>query len=127
MEQAFHSTPGGRLEQAVPESKTLLDLAFAQGESAGAQTAQLMKLLEQYGATALLPAMPPRNAMMSLALRRKFRKLRFQMIADNCRQYRRRRNSYRHHDSPARPPGRTSPMRVGGPKSFRSWEITEYF
>jgi transposase len=51
--KAFHSTPGGRLEQAVPESKTLLDLAFAQGESAGAQTAQLMKLLEQYGATAL--------------------------------------------------------------------------
>jgi hypothetical protein len=32
--KAFHSTPGGRLEQAVPESKTLLDLAFAQGESA---------------------------------------------------------------------------------------------
>jgi len=26
--KAFHSTPGGRLEQAVPESKTLLDLAF---------------------------------------------------------------------------------------------------
>jgi DNA replication protein DnaC len=24
--KAFHSTPGGRLEQAVPESKTLLDL-----------------------------------------------------------------------------------------------------
>ena len=50
--KAFQSTPGGRLEQAAPESKTLLDLAFAQGESAGAQTAQLMKLLEQYGATA---------------------------------------------------------------------------
>ena len=33
--KAFHSTPAGRLEQAVPESKTLLDLAFAQGESAG--------------------------------------------------------------------------------------------
>src|SRR5579864_4928831 len=49
--KAFHSTPGGRLEQSVPESKTLLDLAFAQGESAGSQTAQLMKLLEQYGAT----------------------------------------------------------------------------
>src|ERR1017187_9400891 len=46
--KAFHSTPGGRLEQAVPESKTLLDLAFAQGESAGYQTAHLMRLLEQY-------------------------------------------------------------------------------
>src|SRR5215212_5801994 len=32
--KAFHGTPGGRLEQAVPESKILLDLAFAQGESA---------------------------------------------------------------------------------------------
>jgi len=51
--KAFHSTPGGRLEQAVPECRKLLDLAFAQGESAGTQTAQLMKLLEKYGATAL--------------------------------------------------------------------------
>src|SRR5438128_2041783 len=50
--KAFHSTPGGRLEQAVPESKTLLDLAFAQGESAGYQTAHLLRLLEQYGAAA---------------------------------------------------------------------------
>lgn len=33
--KAFHSTPGGRLEQMAPESKVLLDLAFAQGESAG--------------------------------------------------------------------------------------------
>src|SRR2546425_1252777 len=38
--KAFHATPAGRLEQAVPERKTLLDLAFAQGESAGSQTAQ---------------------------------------------------------------------------------------
>src|SRR6266404_2001361 len=51
--KAFHSTPAGRLEQAVPESKTLLDLAFAQGESAGTQTAKLVKVLEEYGATAL--------------------------------------------------------------------------
>jgi len=51
--KAFHSTPGGRLEQAVPECRKLLDLAFAQGESAGTQTSQLMKLLDQYGAPAL--------------------------------------------------------------------------
>jgi transposase len=51
--KAFHSTPGGRLEQMAPESRALLDLAFAQGESAGAQTSHLMKLLEQYGASAL--------------------------------------------------------------------------
>src|SRR5262245_26805590 len=51
--RAFHATPAGRLEQTVPESKTLLDLAFAAGESAVSQTAQLLKLLEEYGATAL--------------------------------------------------------------------------
>src|SRR6266536_646043 len=50
--KAFHATPAGRLEQAVPESKTLLDLAFAQGESAGSQTAQLLKLLDEYGPAA---------------------------------------------------------------------------
>src|SRR6202453_3069204 len=75
--KAFHSTPGGRLEQAVPESKTLLDLAFAHGESAGAQTAQLMKLLEQYGAAALRRAIAealqrntPRASSVAFLLRR---------------------------------------------------------
>jgi hypothetical protein len=75
--KAFFSTPGGRLEQAVPESKTLLDLAFAQGESAGAQTAQLMKLLEQYGASALRRAIiealernTPRASSVAFLLRR---------------------------------------------------------
>jgi len=51
--KAFHSTPAGRLEQAVPECRQLLDLAFALGESAGTQTAQLLKLLEHSGAAAL--------------------------------------------------------------------------
>src|SRR3989442_4247392 len=75
--KAFHSTPGGRLEQVVPESKTLLDVAFAQGESAGAQTAQLMKLLEQYGAAALRRAIAealqrntPRASSVAFLLRR---------------------------------------------------------
>jgi hypothetical protein len=75
--KAFHSTPGGRLEIAVPESKTLLDLAFAQGESAGAQTAQLMKLLEEYGAAALRRAIlealqrgTPRASSVAFLLRR---------------------------------------------------------
>ena len=75
--KAFHSTPGGRLEQAVPESKTLLDLAFAQGESAGYQTAHLLKLLEQYGAAALRRAIvealqrnTPRAASVAFLLRR---------------------------------------------------------
>ena len=51
--KAYDSTPSGRLEQAVPESRTLIDLAFAQGESAGTQTAQLIRLLDQHGAAAL--------------------------------------------------------------------------
>jgi hypothetical protein len=50
--KAFHSTPTDRLVQVVPESETLLVLAFARGESAGNQTAQLFKLLDLYGAPA---------------------------------------------------------------------------
>jgi hypothetical protein len=75
--RAFHATPAGRLEQAVPESKTLLDLAFAQGESAGSQTAQLLKLLEEYGAAALRRAIiealerhTPRASSVAFLLRR---------------------------------------------------------
>ena len=51
--KASHSTPCGRLELAVPEIRTLLDLAFQRGESAGHQTAQLNRLLEEYGSAAL--------------------------------------------------------------------------
>jgi len=43
----------GRLTQAVPDCETLLALAFAQGESAGGQTTQLLKLLDLYGAAAV--------------------------------------------------------------------------
>jgi hypothetical protein len=75
--RAFHATPGGRLEQAVPESKTLLDLAFAQGESAGSQTAQLLNLLDEFGATALRRAIvealernTPRASSVAFLLRR---------------------------------------------------------
>lgn len=75
--KAFHATPAGRLEQAVPESKTLLDLAFAQGESAGSQTAQLLKLLDEYGPAALRRAVAealerntPRACSVAFLLRR---------------------------------------------------------
>jgi transposase len=54
--KAFGSTPGGRLAQTVPESEILLDQAFARGESAGSQTAQLLKLLDTYGAEELRSA-----------------------------------------------------------------------
>src|SRR5450432_1490294 len=75
--KAIHSTPASRLEQAVPESKALLDEAFAHGESAGAQTSQLMKLLEQYGVAALRRAIvealernTPRASSVAFLLRR---------------------------------------------------------
>jgi transposase len=75
--KAFHSTPAGRLEQAVPESRAFLDQAFAQGEQAGTQTAQLMKLLDQYGAAALRRAIvealernTPRASSVAFLLRR---------------------------------------------------------
>jgi len=44
-----HGTPG----PARAESETLLDLAFANGESAGSQSSQLLKLLDVYGAQPL--------------------------------------------------------------------------
>jgi hypothetical protein len=75
--KAFHGTPAGRLEQAVPETKTLLDLAFAHGESAGAQTGQLLRLLEEYGPVALRRAVvealernTPRACSVAWLLRR---------------------------------------------------------
>jgi len=76
--KAFHSTPSGRLAQAVPESETLLDLAFARGESAGSQTAQLLKLLDLYGAPSLRRAIrgalerdTPRASSVAFLLRKR--------------------------------------------------------
>jgi hypothetical protein len=76
--KAFDSTPSGRLAQAAPESETLLDLAFAQGESAGSQTAQLLKLLDLYGAAALRRAIrealernTPRASSVAFLLRQR--------------------------------------------------------
>jgi hypothetical protein len=78
--KAFDSTPIGRLGRAVPESETLLDQAFAQGESAGAQTAQLIKLLDLYGPAALRCAIcealdrhTPRASSVAFLLRRQQR------------------------------------------------------
>jgi hypothetical protein len=78
--KAFDATPGGRLVQTAPESKTLLDLAFSQGESAGSQTAQLLKLLDLYGASALRNAVrealernTPRASSVAFLLRRQQR------------------------------------------------------
>ena len=79
--KAFDSTPSGRLAQAAPETETLLDLAFAQGESAGSQTAQLLKLLDLYGAAALRQAIrealernTPRASSVAFLLRQRHQK-----------------------------------------------------
>lgn len=79
--KAFDSTPCGRLAQAAPETETLLDLAFAQGESAGSQTAQLLKLLDLYGATPLRQAIhealarnTPRASSVAFLLRQREQK-----------------------------------------------------
>jgi hypothetical protein len=55
-----------------------LDLAFAQGESAGSQTAQLLKLLDLYGAAALRRAIrealernTPRASSVAFLLRQR--------------------------------------------------------
>jgi hypothetical protein len=51
--KALPQTRAGRLTLAVPESDELLERAFAQGESAASQTAQLLRLLGLYGVAAL--------------------------------------------------------------------------
>jgi nucleotide-binding universal stress UspA family protein len=78
--KAFHSTPMGGLAQVVPESEALLDKAFAQGESAGSQTAQLLKLLDLYGPAPLgraireaLERNTPRASSVAFLLRRQQR------------------------------------------------------
>ena len=75
--KAIHSMPLGRLEQVIPESKEFLDQALARGESVGAQTSQLMKLLEQYGISAVRRAIvealernTPRASSVAFLLRR---------------------------------------------------------
>jgi transposase len=81
--KAIHYAPASRLEQMVPESKTLLDLAFAQGESAARQATQLIKLLDEFGPTALRRAVlealqrnTPRACSVAFLLRRQPRQMR---------------------------------------------------
>lgn len=78
--KAFGSTPGGRLALAVPESEQLLDAAFQRGEPAGSQTAQLLRLLQDYGAQELRKAIQealerntPRASSVAFILRRRTR------------------------------------------------------
>ena len=75
--KALHQTRAGRLTLAVPESEDLLERAFAQGESAAAQTSQLLRLLDLYGVAALRRAVrealernTPRASSVAFLLRR---------------------------------------------------------
>jgi transposase len=78
--KATRSSRGGRLAQIVPESEALLEAAFARGESAGRQTAQLLKLLDTYGAEELRSAIgevlernTPRASSVAFLLRKRQR------------------------------------------------------
>ena len=74
--KARESTRNGRLELAVPESAVLLERAFAEGESAAQQSAQLLVLLDRYGTRAMRRAVhealernTPRAASVAFLLR----------------------------------------------------------
>ncbi len=78
--KTLHQTRAGRLALAVPESEALLERAFAEGESAAGQTAQLLRLLDQYGVAALCRAVrealernTPRASSVAFLLRRQNR------------------------------------------------------
>ncbi len=92
--KASGSTPGSRLSQAVPESKALIEAAFARGESAGRQTTELLNLLDLYGAAELRAAIgealerkTPRASSVEFILnqRRRFNKRRAPLPVDLSR------------------------------------------
>jgi transposase len=103
--KAFDATPGCRLALAAPESKSLIDLAFAQGESAGSQTAQLLKLLDLYGPAALRRAInealernTPRASSVAFLLRKQQRSAPAPMAVDLSRHPEARAIEVRPHD-----------------------------
>ena len=54
--RARESTPGRRLIHAVPQTEAFIQSAMSRGESAGSQTAHLLRLLEEYGTEELRAA-----------------------------------------------------------------------
>jgi transposase len=54
--KALGSTPSSRLLSAAPESREFIDRAFEKGESAATLTAQLLRLLDDYGESDLRAA-----------------------------------------------------------------------
>jgi transposase len=85
--KAVGSTPGTRLATAVPESDQFLDAAFQRGESAASQTAQLLRLLEDYGPAELRAAIAealerntPRASSVAFILNKRRRRSRRQPL-----------------------------------------------
>jgi hypothetical protein len=54
--KALASTATGRLAASIPAAPQFLQAAFQRGESAATQTAQLLRLVEDYGATEVTAA-----------------------------------------------------------------------
>ena len=81
--KALGSTASGRLAALVPESQTFLQAAFERGESAGRLTAQLLRLLDDYGLAELTAALrealeqqTPRLSSVAFILARRHRQRR---------------------------------------------------
>jgi transposase len=78
--KALGSTPSGRLAALAPESQTFLQAAFERGESAARLTAQLLRLLDDYGPAELAAALrealdhdTPRASSVAFILARRHR------------------------------------------------------
>src|SRR6266566_10105 len=81
--KALGSTVSGRLAAAVPESQIFLQAAFERGESTAPLTAQLLRLLDDYGAAELAAALrealehhTPRLSSVAFILARRHRQRR---------------------------------------------------
>lgn len=77
--RAAGSVPSARLLAAAPEVEAFLEAAFARGESAQAQIAQLLKILDRYGD-------PEFRAAVVEALRRQTTRASSVAFIANCRQ-----------------------------------------
>jgi transposase len=82
--KALGSTASGRLQALVPGSQAFLQAAFERGESAARLTAQLLRLLDDYGAPELAAALrealerhTPRLSSVAFILARRHRQQRY--------------------------------------------------
>jgi transposase len=85
--RARGSVASQRLLAAVPESEAFLEAAFARGESASAQTQQLLELLDRYGSSELRAALKeglerktPRASSVAYLLERRRRARKAQQL-----------------------------------------------